>query len=237
MTQLSNERKHLTVKQLPDSEKPYEKCQKYGPEFLSDAELLAVVFRTGTRGKTSVELAQLILAQGNQNLLNLYDFDLRRLMQIPGIGEVKAVQLKCIAEISKRIAKTTRKKRMAFESPSSIAEYYMESMRHETQERFLVCMFDGGCQFLGDFLLTIGSVNQSLVSPREVFIRVLNAKAVMIILLHNHPSGAVTPSQADVQVTERIAECGKLLQIKLADHIIIGDNQYYSFREKGLLDS
>lgn len=229
--------KHLTVKELPDSEKPYEKCQKYGPEYLSDAELLAVVFRTGTRGKTSVELAQLILAQDNQNLLNLYDYDLRRLMQIPGIGEVKAVQLKCIAEISKRIAKTTRIKRMVFDRPSSVAAYYMEKLRHEKQEQLWVCMFDNRCQFLGDRLLTIGSVNASLVSPRDVFMQAMNARAVTIILLHNHPSGCATPSEADTRVTERIDECGKLLQIKLADHIIIGDNNYYSFREKGLLNS
>lgn len=229
--------KHLTVKELPDSEKPYEKCQKFGPAYLSDAELLAVVFRTGTRGKTSVELAQLILADGNQNLLNLYDYDLKRLMQIPGIGEVKAVQLKCIAEISRRIAKTTRIRHMVFNRPSSIAEYYMESLRHEKQERFLVCMFDSKCRFLGDCLMTIGSSNASLVSPRDVFIEALKAQAMLIILLHNHPSGCPTPSREDEQVTKRIAECGKLLQITLADHIIIGDNNYYSFREKGLLDS
>jgi len=229
--------KHLTVKELPDSEKPYEKCQKYGPAFLSDAELLAVVFRTGTKGKTSVELAQLVLAQGNQNLLNLYDYDFKRLMQIQGIGEVKAVQLKCVAEISKRIAKSTRIRRMVFDRPSTIAEYYMESMRHEKQERFIICMFDSKCQFLGDCLMTIGSVNASLVSPREVFVQALKAQAVSIILLHNHPSGCPAPSRADEQVTERIAACGKLIQITLADHIIIGDNNYYSFREKGLLDS
>lgn len=228
--------KHLTVKELPDSEKPYEKCLHYGPEYLSDAELLAVIFRTGIRGKTSIELAQQILAGGNRNLLNLYDYDYKRLIQIPGIGRTKAVQLKCIAEISRRIAKTTRIQRLNFDQPGTIADYYMESLRHEKKEHFVVCMFDSKFHFLGDWILSIGSVNASLVSPREVFIQALQAQAVSIVLLHNHPSGQPQPSREDERITARIAECGRLLQIQLADHIIIGDNKYYSFREKGLLD-
>ncbi len=228
--------KHLTVKELPDSEKPYEKCLAYGPDHLSDAELLAVIFRTGTRGQTSIELAQQILAGGNHNLLNLYDYDYKRLTQIHGIGKIKAVQLKCIAEISRRIAKTNRVHGMVFDHPRTIADYYMESLRHEKQERFIACMFDSKCRFLGDSLLSIGSVNASLVSPREIFLKALQVQAVSIIILHNHPSGVPQPSREDVNITERIAECGQLLQIKLSDHIIIGDNNYYSFREKGLLN-
>lgn len=227
--------KHLTVKELPDSEKPYEKCLQYGPEYLSDAELLAAVFRTGTRGQTSIELAQQVLAGGSRNLLNLYDYDCRHLTQIPGIGRAKAVQLKCIAEISRRIARTDRGRGIALNSPSSVAGYYMESLRHEKKERFIVCMFDSKCRFLGDRVLSVGSVNASIVSPREVFIQALQAQAVSIILVHNHPSGQPQPSREDEHVTGRIAECGRLLQLDLADHIIIGDNNYYSFREKGLL--
>ena len=224
---------HLTVKELPDSERPYEKCMKYGAEYLSDAELLAVIFRTGTKGKTSIELAQQFLHGGSRNLLNLYEYDFQKMMQIPGIGMKKAVQLKCIAEISKRIVKTTRRQTLALENPASIAGYYMEDFRHKKKEHFLVCMFDSKCHFLGDRLLTIGSVNASLVSPREIFIEALYSHAVMIVLLHNHPSGQPQPSPEDEQITRRVAECGKLLQIELADHIIVGDNQYYSFREKG----
>ncbi len=227
--------KHLTVKELPSSEKPYEKCLQYGPGYLSDAELLAVIFRTGTRGSTSVELAQQVLAEGNGNLLNLYDYSIERLLKINGIGKTKAVQLKCIAEISRRIAATKRRRTLCFRNPASIAEYYMESYRHEKKEHFVVCMFDSKCHFLGDSTISIGSVNASLVSPREVFLKALQAEAVYIILLHNHPSGQPEPSREDAYVTERIADCGKMLQIELNDHIIIGDNNYYSFRENGLL--
>jgi len=227
---------HLTVKELPDSEKPYEKCLSYGAEYLSDAELLAVILRTGTRGLTSVEVAQQVLLGGNRSLLNLYDYPLGQLMKIPGIGKTKAVQLKCIGEISRRIAGERRIRRLSFTDPASIADYYMETYRHKRREHFVVCMFDSKCHFLGDRLMTIGSVNASLISPREVFIEALEAHAVYIILLHNHPSGQPQPSRADVEVTERIAECGSLLQIELSDHIIIGDNNYYSFREKGFFD-
>lgn len=228
--------KHLTVKELPDSEKPYEKCMQYGPEYLSDAELLAVIFRTGTKGKTSIELAQQILADGNRNLLNLYSYDYKLLTQFPGIGKTKAVQLKCIAEISKRIAKSVRIQGLVFDKPASIAGYYMERLRHEEKEQVIVCMFDSKCRFLGDSVLTIGTANASLISPRDIFIQALRAQAISIILLHNHPSGNPRPSREDELITERIAECGRLLQIQFADHIIIGDNIYYSFREKGLLD-
>lgn len=227
--------KHLTVKELPDSERPYEKCLEYGPEYLSDAELLAVFIRTGTKGVTSVELAQQFLAGGCGNLLNLYDYSHKSLMQFPGIGKVKAIQLKCIAEISKRIAKTVRIRDMSFDRPQAVAGFYMERLRHEKKEHFIVCMLDGKCRYLGDRVLTIGSVNASLASPREIFIQALQAQAVSVIILHNHPSGNPMPSREDRRVTECIAECGRMLEIALSDHIIIGDNNYYSFREKGLL--
>ena len=227
--------KHLTVKELPKNERPYEKCMYYGPEALTDAELLAIFLRTGTRHQTAMELGALILEKGNRNLMNLYDYGIQELMKFQGIGKVKAIQLKCIAEISRRIANVSRNMDICFSSPQLVADFYMEKLRHEPIEHFVVCMLDSKCRYLGERTLTIGSVNASLVSPREVFIHALSLQAVSIIILHNHPSGRPQPSREDIQVTERIAECGKLLHVKLSDHIIIGDHDYYSFREKGLL--
>lgn len=132
--------RHLTMKELPDSEKPYEKCMAQGPQSLSDAELLAVFIRTGTKGMTSVELAQDFLSRGNKNLLNLYDYSLQELMKLPGVGKAKAVQLVCIAEISRRIAKAVRIRQVCFHDPASVAEFYMEKLRHEKQEHFICCM-------------------------------------------------------------------------------------------------
>lgn len=226
---------HTTVKDLPESEKPYEKCLKYGVSHLSDAELLAVIIRTGTTGKKSIELAQDILNCKERNLLNLNLLSFNELLAIPGIGTVKAIQLKCLAEITKRMTKATRIRQVSLCSASSVAAYYMEELRHEDKEKLLICMFDSKCVLLGDSLISIGTLNASLVSPREIFKQALMNQAAYIILLHNHPSGNPDPSLQDRLVTRRIQECGELLGVKLSDHIIIGDNQYFSFKEENLL--
>lgn len=227
--------KHLTVKELPDSEKPYEKCLKHGAEILSDAELLAVIIRTGTAGRKSIDVAQDILNRNEKNLLNLYKLNLKDFMEIAGIGTVKAIQLKCLAEITKRMTKAVRLREVSLNSASSVASYYMEELRHENREKLMLCMFDSQSVLLGDEIISIGTVNASLVSPREIFIRALMQQAVHIILLHNHPSGIPLPSTQDKLVTRRVQECGEMLGIRLSDHIIIGDNQYFSFKEENLL--
>lgn len=226
---------HYTVKELPESEKPDEKCLRLGPEYLSDAELLAVIIRTGTAGKKSIEVAQEILNCKEKNLLNLYLMSLKELTEIPGIGTVKAVQLKCLAEITKRMTKATRVHNISLNSAHSVANYYMEELRHEDREKLLLCMFDSKCTLLRDEVISIGTINASLISPREIFKQAFMHQAVYIILLHNHPSGNPMPSLQDKIVTRKIQECGDLLGISLSDHIIIGDNQYFSFKEKNLL--
>lgn len=219
---------------MPESEQPCEKCYQYGAQFLSDAELLAVILRSGTKGLTALQLAQTILAQKNKNLLNLIDMNQEEMRQIPGIGRVKAVQLKCIAELAGRIAKTSRSKDVCLNEPASIAAYYMETLRHEPKEKLILAMFDAKSNLLGDEVISIGTATYSLVSPREIFLKALEYQAVHIVLLHNHPSGDPSPSEADINVTKRVTECGDILGIVLADHIIIGDNRYISFRENGL---
>lgn len=226
---------HITMKEMPESEKPYEKCLNFGAQELSDAELLAVILRTGTRQYTSLQTAQQLL-QGNEgNLLNLVSMTIEEMQDIPGIGQVKAAQMKCVAELAMRIVRTKRAVRVSLKQPESVAEYYMETLRHEAKEKLLLAMFDAKCSLLGDEIISVGTVKHSLVSPREIFLKALQYKAVHIVLLHNHPSGDPTPSEADKRVTKRIAACGEMMDITLADHIIIGDNSYISFREKGLL--
>ncbi len=226
---------HITMKEMPESEKPYEKCLSCGAQELSDAELLAVILRTGTRERTSLQTAQRLLCGGEGNLLNLITMTLEEMQNIPGIGQVKAAQMKCVAELAMRIARTKRAVRISLNQPESVAGYYMETLRHEPKEKLLLAMFDAKSSLLGDEVISVGTVRHSLVSPREVFLKALQYKAVHIVLLHNHPSGDPTPSEADKMVTKRIAACGKMMDIALADHIIIGDNNYISFREKGLL--
>lgn len=227
---------HYTMKQLPDSEKPYEKFLKKGASVLSDAELLAVILKCGSTKKTAVELAQEFLCQGQRSLLNLYQMSIEDMMQVEGIGKVKAVQLKCIAELSKRISAATYEKQLQVTEPKTVAAYYMERLRHEKRELLVLAMFDTQNYFLGDEIISVGTVNSSLVSPREIYLKALQYQAVNIILLHNHPSGNPKPSTEDYRTTNRVAECGKILGIYLADHIIIGDCQYISFRENGILN-
>lgn len=224
-------KQHLTIKELPDSEKPYEKYLKSGPTSLSDAELIAVIIRSGTCGRKSIEVAQDFLNTGSRNLLNLYEISYEDMMKIPGIGQVKAIQLKCIAELSKRIARTKYGERIRLGDAKAIADYYMEQMRHERQEKLVLCMFDSKCQLMEDHILSIGSATSAFVAPREIFLAALHARAVHIVLLHNHPSGSPMPSSNDDAVTTRLVECGRLLGIPVSDHIIIGDNSYYSYRE------
>lgn len=227
---------HLTVKELPESEKPYEKCLHYGAEYLSDAELLAVIIRTGMQGRNAIDVAHEILNCKEKSLLNLYYLSMKELTDIPGIGMVKAVQLKCLAEITKRMTKAVRLREVTLNSASSVAAYFMEELRHEDREKLMLCMFDSQCVLLGEELISVGTINSSLVSPREIFSRALANQAVYIILLHNHPSGIPIPSVQDKLVTKRVWDCGELIGIHLSDHIIIGDNKYFSFKEENLLD-
>lgn len=226
------------IKDLPEAQRPYEKCFSQGEAALSDCELLAVILRSGTQGLNSLELAQEILqymeTSSYTGLTGLLHISVQDLMKIHGIGQVKAVQLKCIGELSKRIARTAARPQMVMNNPSSVASYYMEELRHEEQEVVICMMSDVKGHFLGDKVLTRGTATGSLVTPREIYMEALRRHAVSLILVHNHPSGDPTPSPDDMQVTARIYQAGELLGIHLLDHIIIGDQKYCSFREEGI---
>ena len=153
-------------------------------------------------------------------------------MKISGIGEVKAIRLKCLAELARRISRMTAKKGLKFDRPETIWQYYKESMRHEERERVLLIMLDQKLQLICDAVLSIGTIRESIVSPRELFLMALKEKAVQIILVHNHPSGDPTPSLADRVLTGNVRETGERMGIRLLDHVIIGDNCYVSFKER-----
>lgn len=228
------------MKQLPEEQRPYEKCFAQGAEALSDSELLSVILRSGTQGKNSLALAQEILkfmeVYSYSGLMGLMHVSVQDLMKIHGIGQVKAVQLKCIGELSKRIARTAARSQLVMNNPASIAAYYMEELRHEEQELVICMMSDVKGHFLGDKVLTRGTATGSMVTPREIYMEALRRHAVSLILIHNHPSGDPTPSPDDMQITTRIYQAGELLGIHLLDHIVIGDQRYCSFRETGLWD-
>lgn len=226
-----------TMKELMEDERPYEKCLSYGPEHLTNTELLAVLLRTGTKGMNSLELARNILQtqSGEEDILKIHHLTMQKLKKIKGIGKVKAIQIICLSELAKRLAKTSAKEGLIFNLPSSIAEYYMEEMRHQKQEHMKLLMLNTKSMLIGEKNISKGTVNASLVSPRELFIEALECGAVSIIMIHNHPSGDPTPSKSDFLLTKRVKDAGDLIGIELLDHIIIGNNCYISFAEEKLL--
>lgn len=226
----------VTMKMMTQSERPYEKCEKKGAEALSDTELLAVLLRTGSRGENALELSRRILYEsGEDGILGIHQFSIERLKKIKGIGKVKAIQLSCISELAKRMAKAKAGNTLCFNNPKSIADYYMEDLRHERQENMKLLMLNSKSHLIGETDISKGTVNASMISPRELFIEALQKNAVSIILLHNHPSGDPTPSNEDILLTERIKKAGEIIGIELLDHIIIGNNCYISFLESELL--
>ncbi len=224
---------NLTMKELPLWERPYEKCQTYGPEYLTDAELLAVILRTGTKGTNSMELAARILREcpREDGIAGLFHLGFHQLQKLPGIGRIKAIQLKCICEISRRIAREKGRRLLDVSDPATVANYYMETLRHEEQEIVFCMMLDVRGHLITDVCISKGTVSSSLVSPRDLFIRALECHAVNIILVHNHPSGDPLPSEDDFSLTNQIIHAGNLVDIHLLDHVIIGDNNYFSIKE------
>ena len=216
---------------------PYERFESMGPQALTDAELIAIILRTGTVGEDALALAHKVLSLTSgtkQGILALNSIPLEELMQIKGIGKVKAIRLKCVAEICARM-QMRHYDAVSFSNPSSIAAYYMERLRHLETEHVYLILTDTKNRFIKEILLSKGSVNMSILPVREIFIEALRYQAVNILLLHNHPSGDATPSMQDIDVTGQILEASRLLNIPLLDHIIIGDNRYTSLKEKGYL--
>lgn len=224
----------MNKKATNNQELPYERFLRFGAENLTEAELLAIIIRTGTRSKSALQLAEQVLKLAKhpkEGLLGLYDVTLEELTAISGIGKVKAVKLKCLAELSMRMSMARAKEGINFNSSGQVAAYFMERLRHRQTECVILVCLDAKGQMLCEKKLSEGSVNMSLISPREIFIAALENKAVNIILVHNHPSGDPTPSKSDISLTQNVLELGMKMDMPLLDHIVIGDNSYTSFRE------
>jgi DNA repair protein RadC len=217
---------------------PYERFLANGAESLTDAELLAIIIRTGSSESSPIDIARQVIEMGrgkDKGLNCLFSLSLDELKKIHGIGQVKAVKLKCIAELAKRMSFQKSIEEIECNDPAVVAQYYMERLRHEDQERAILLCLNNKLRLIEECLLSIGTVNSASVSPRDVFMHALKCGASNVILLHNHPAGDPTPSRSDVAITNKICESGVMLDIRLRDHIIIGDKTYCSLREKGLL--
>lgn len=227
----------INTNQLPVWEQPYEKCEKYGVSSLSDVDLLAVIIRNGTRELNSIDLSRVLLNSHpvHKGLIGLSRLSLEELMKIKGIGRVKAIQILCILELAKRLSRQHAEDFLALDSPKSIADYFMEEMRHLEREVILLLLFNGKHKLIKSLTISQGTVNSSITTPREILTLALRHEAVYIVLLHNHPSGDATESTSDLKFTKDVNNACKLIGIELSDHIIIGDHCYTSLKEKGYL--
>ena len=229
----------IKLREVRPDERPAEKARRLGIASLSDRELLSLLLRSGCRGQDVTALSTMVLEMEprREGLLGLLHNSMQDYMRLRGVGEAKALQLVAIGELSKRIWRREAAKNLttAFSDPGLCARYYMEALRHLEQEELHAAFLDTKLRFISDQLLSRGSVDASVVSVRELMIAALRARAVRMILVHNHPSGDPRPSADDQRVTAEVQAAAKLIGIPLEDHIVIGDNAYYSFKEWGLL--
>lgn len=235
---ISSQRSYkMKIEEFPIEERPYEKFLKYGEKALSVSELLAILIRTGAKEISSIELAQVLVRDPNmqEDILRLYEHSYESLTAIKGIGHVKAVQLLTLLELSKRLSKASYRNVMKWSSPRDVAGYFMEELRHLKKEQFLVVYLDTKCKCIGYDKVSEGSLNASIVHPREVYKGAISKSAYTIIAVHNHPSGDPSPSQEDVKITSRLKASGEVIGIGLLDHIIIGDGCFISLKEQGYL--
>ena len=220
----------MFIRELPESEKPREKAIKCGLSSLSDTELLAVLLRTGTKKKSVLSLAQEILSIEKENgILFLSDCAPEQLAKISGIGPAKACQLLAGVELGRRIATRPRAERAMINNPESIAALFMEEMRYYKKEVFYLLMANTKGEIIGKEKISIGDLSCTVIHPREVFLPAVKKSASAVAFVHNHPSGDPTPSNNDMDTTERLIAAGKILGIPVWDHIIIGDGNYVSF--------
>lgn len=227
--------KKYTIKELPVSERPREKLIDYGPESLSNAELLALIIRTGHGDSTALDVANSILSMDQKGLSYLTNVSANKLLEIKGIGTCKACQIIASIEIGKRIKRWSAEDKIKVTSPDILVNLVSDEMRFLNKEHFNIAILDTKNQIIAIENISIGTLNASIVHPRDVFYAAINRSANSIILLHNHPSGDPYPSDEDINITDRLVDVGSLVGIKVLDHIIIGDNKYISFKEKNLI--
>jgi len=222
------------IRDFPVDERPRERLINIGPESLSNQELLAILLRTGTKSESVIQLANRMLTQFG-GLMWLKDAAHEEMTNLKGIGQAKAVQISAAVELGRRISNLTYDDRYVIRSPEDGANYVMNDMRFLMQEHFVCLYLNTKNQVIHRQTIFIGSLNASIVHPREVFKEAFRRSAASIICFHNHPSGDPTPSREDIEVTKRLVECGKMIGIEILDHVVIGDKKYVSMKEKGYM--
>ena len=223
----------IRIKQLPETERPYEKMELYGEKMLSNAELLAIIIKSGTKENTSVELANKVLSllddNSESNLLqSLQEISIEEFQKIKGIGKVKAIQLKAVCELARRMALPVNKRTIKVKSSEDVANLLMEELRFEKVEYVKLLLLNAKNVIVRIVDISKGGMNSAVVEPKEVLQEAIRAGIPKIILVHNHPSGDSTPSTADIEMTKRMYSAADILGIQLLDHIVIGNGCYTS---------
>ncbi|MFQ3542627.1 DNA repair protein RadC [Halobacillus rhizosphaerae] len=224
----------IMIKDVPKEERPRERLIELGSPHLSNQELLAILLGSGSRNESVMDLSQRLLVHF-EGIMLLKDATIEELTSIRGIGLAKAVLIISAIELGKRMQQMKPAERYMIRSPEDGADFVMEEMRDLKQEHFICLFLNTKNQVLHRQTIFIGSLNASIVHPREVFKEAVKRSAASIICAHNHPSGDPTPSQEDIHVTRRLQECGKMIGIELLDHLVIGDRKFISLKEKGYL--
>ena len=221
----------MKVKELPMSERPYEKLEMYGEHTLSNAELIAIIIKSGTKDESSVSIAQKILTlekNGENNLRFLQNISIEEFMSIKGIGKVKAIQLKALGELAKRISRPINTSQIQINSPEDIANLLIDELKFEKREIVKAIILNSKNVIIKIVDICFGGTNSAILKPRDVLQDAIKLGAPKIILVHNHPSGDPTPSKSDFDFTERMVQASDIMGIELLDHIVIGDCDYCS---------
>jgi len=224
----------LMIRDIHIDDRPRERLIKQGPQSLSNQELIAILLRTGTKQESVLSLANRVLTYF-EKLHELKHATLEEIMSIKGIGQAKAVQLLAAVELGRRLSQKQVDSRFTVRSPKDAASFLMPEMSSLQQEHFVALYLNTKNQVIHKQTIFIGSLNSSIVHPREIFKEAIKRSAASIICAHNHPSGNAAPSPEDIEVTKRLQEAGYIIGIELIDHLIIGDHQYFSLKEQGYI--
>ena len=225
---------NYAISNIPKDERPREKLLKHGASTLTNSELLAIILGVGSKKDSAITLSQKILYSNNKGLLNIVEANADNLKKFNGINDAKATKILAIAELSKRIS-CEKVDKTKITSPQNISALLLEEMRYLKKEVFKVVLLDTKNNVIAISDVSVGCLDSTVVHPREVFIEAIKNSSAAIILVHNHPSGEVEPSCEDKNITNRIVECGKIIGIRVLDHIIIGDGNFLSFKEHGYI--
>lgn len=225
--------KPLLIKEMAQQERPRERLIKFGPKALTNAELLAIILVSGIKGESALHLAHRLLARFG-DLRGLLDLSIEELQKEPGIGQAKACQLAAISELAIRLSES-RLHETVIRQPADLAQLLMPRFQLLQQEEFVVILLDTKNKVLAVETVFRGSLNASIVHPREVFKLAIRRSAAAMLVAHNHPSGDPTPSREDIDVTRRLMEAGKIVGITVLDHVVFGDGKIVSMKEKGLV--